>query len=114
MQSIWEDHTEIEFNDKYENVIQTEEIEKEFKEVIAKNKYFESNKFFYGTLSDLMQGKKINADAFTPFADSKTTKEKITLGKVLFSSTSLSKSNNLKSDYLEHLDRGANIYPFLK
>jgi cytochrome c peroxidase len=71
------------------------EIEKEFKEVIAKNKYFESNKFFYGTLSDLMQGKKINADAFTPFADSKTTKEKITLGKVLFSSTSLSKSNNL-------------------
>ena len=31
MQSNWEDHTEIEFNDKYENVIQTDEIDNEFK-----------------------------------------------------------------------------------
>lgn len=38
MQSIWEDHTEIEFNDKYQSIIQIDENNDEFK--ISENKKY--------------------------------------------------------------------------
>jgi cytochrome c peroxidase len=42
-----------------------------------------------------MQGKNLNPDAFSPFAESKSTAEKVALGKVLFNDASLSRSNSL-------------------
>jgi len=70
-------------------------FESEFKTVIEKTPHFKDNKVFYGHLADLMQGKKLNPDAFSPFAESKSTPEKIALGKILFNDVNLSRSNNM-------------------
>lgn len=70
-------------------------FEKEFKTVIEKTPNFTDNKVFYGHLSDLMQGKKLNPDAFSPYAESKSTPEKTALGKLLFNDNSISRSNQM-------------------
>ena len=70
-------------------------FESEFKTVIAKTPNFTENKVFYGHLSDLMQGKKLNPDAFSPFAESKSTPAKTALGKLLFNDYSISRSNQM-------------------
>jgi cytochrome c peroxidase len=70
-------------------------FESEFKTVIEKTPNFIDNKVFYGQLSDLMQGKKLNPDAFSPFAESKSTPEKTALGKILFNDNSISRSNQM-------------------
>lgn len=70
-------------------------FENEFKTVIEKAPNFIDNKVFYGHLSDLMQGKKLNPDAFSPFAESKSTAEKTALGKLLFNDNSISRSNQM-------------------
>lgn len=53
------------------------------------------NKVFAGSLSDLMQGRRFNADAFSPYAESASTPEKIELGKALFQSPMLSRTNQI-------------------
>ena len=70
-------------------------FEKEFKTVIEKTPNFNDNKVFYGQLADLMQGKKLNPDAFSSFADAKSTPEKTELGKILFNDVKLSRNNNV-------------------
>lgn len=70
-------------------------FEEDLKIVLAEAPNFDKNKVFFGTLSDLMQGKKINPDAFSPFSESASTQEKIALGKILFNDVSLSKNNNI-------------------
>jgi cytochrome c peroxidase len=70
-------------------------LEKEFQSVIINTPNFEVNKVFYGHLADLMQGKKLNPDAFSPFEASKSSPEKTALGKALFNDTNLSLNNNL-------------------
>jgi cytochrome c peroxidase len=70
-------------------------FENQFKEIIKATPNYTTNKVFYGTLSDLMQGKNLNADAFSPFAASISSPQKISLGKLLFNDVSLSKSNNM-------------------
>lgn len=50
---------------------------------------------FNGTLSDLMQGKGLNPDAFSPFADSQTNAAKMELGKQFFNDKNLSKNNTI-------------------
>jgi len=50
---------------------------------------------FDGTLADLMQGKGLNPDAFSPYADSHSNPAKIELGKKLFSDVNLSKNNSI-------------------
>jgi cytochrome c peroxidase len=70
-------------------------FESEFKTVIEKTPNFLDNKVFFGHLSDLMQGKKLNPDAFSPFAESKSTPEKTALGKILFNDNSISRSNQM-------------------
>ena len=42
-----------------------------------------------------MQGKKLNPDAFSSFADAKSTPEKTELGKILFNDVKLSRNNNV-------------------
>jgi cytochrome c peroxidase len=73
----------------------SEDLEKEFKSVIDNTPNFTNNKVFYGTLSDLMQGRKYNPDAFSPFSETASSEEKRALGKMLFSDASLSKNNNI-------------------
>ena len=51
---------------------------------------------FDGTLGDLMEGRGFNPDYYSPFAITKTSPEKVSLGKDLFYDTRLS-SNNLIS-----------------
>lgn len=70
-------------------------LEKNFRIVIEKSPSLFEGKVFYGHLADLMQGKNLNPDAFSPFAESKSTAEKVALGKVLFNDASLSRSNSL-------------------
>lgn len=70
-------------------------LEKDFKTVIEKTPHFTDNKVFYGQLADLMQGKKINPDAFSPYAESKSTTQKTVLGKILFNTKNLSKNNTI-------------------
>jgi len=70
-------------------------FEKEFKTVIEKTPNFKDNKVFYGHLADLMQGKKLNPDAFSSFANAKSTPEKTELGKLLFNDVKLSRNNNV-------------------
>jgi cytochrome c peroxidase len=70
-------------------------FEKEFKKVIDKTPNFYDNKVFGGHLADLMQGKKLNPDAFSPFAETKSTPEKTALGKLLFNDVKLSRSNKM-------------------
>ena len=70
-------------------------FESEFKTVIEKAPNFKDNKVFHGNLSNLMQGKKLNPDAFSPFAESISTPQKTDLGKILFNDVNLSRSNNM-------------------
>jgi cytochrome c peroxidase len=70
-------------------------FEKEFKKVIDNTPNFNKNKVFSGHLADLMQGKKLNPDAFSPFAASISTPDKTTLGKILFNDNNLSRSNTI-------------------
>ena len=70
-------------------------FEKEFKKVIDKTPNFYDNKVFSGHLADLMQGKKLNPDAFSPFAETRSTPEKIALGKILFNDAKLSRNNKM-------------------
>lgn len=70
-------------------------FEIEFKTIINSTPNFNDNKVFYGHLSDLMQGKKLNPDAFSPFAESKSNPEKTALGKLLFNNNILSRSNTM-------------------
>lgn len=71
------------------------QLELEFKEVIKNNPLVNTPKVFNGTLSDLMQGKRLNADAFSPYEESKSTPEKSKLGGYLFNNTELSRSNKV-------------------
>lgn len=73
----------------------SEVFEKDFITVIKQTPNFDRNKVFSGQLSDLMQGKKFNPDAFSPFSESKSTSEKTALGKLLFNDVILSRSNNM-------------------
>ena len=66
-----------------------------FKKVIDAMPEFNKNKVFYGSLENLMQGKKLNADAFSPYAETASSPDKVALGKLLFSDVSLSKNNNI-------------------
>ena len=50
------------------------------------------SKPFQGTFADLLQGKGFDPDAYAAFADSRTTPEKIELGRMLFSDKSLSRA----------------------
>lgn len=70
-------------------------FEHQFKTVIEKTPHFKDNKVFYGHLSDLMQGKKLNPDAFSPYAASKSAPEKSALGKILFNDVNLSRNNKM-------------------
>jgi cytochrome c peroxidase len=70
-------------------------FEKDFTSDLANMPDINKNKVFYGTLSNLMQGKKLNPDAFSPFSESASTNEKKELGKILFNDASLSKNNNI-------------------
>jgi cytochrome c peroxidase len=71
------------------------QLELEFKEVIKNNPMVNTPKVFNGTLSDLMQGKRLNADAFSPYEESKSTPEKSKLGGYLFNNKELSRSNKV-------------------
>ncbi len=73
----------------------SESLEQDFREIIQKNPNFNLNKVFYGSLSDLMKGRKFNPDAYAGIAESETSISKIELGKKLFNSTLLSKENNM-------------------
>lgn len=70
-------------------------FEKDFTSDLANMPDINKNKVFYGTLSNLMQGKKLNPDAFSPFSETASTNEKKELGKILFYDASLSKNNNI-------------------
>jgi len=70
-------------------------FENEFQSTINNTPNFKENKVFYGNLADLMQGKTLNPDAFSPYSESKSTSEKTALGKALFSEVSLSRNNNI-------------------
>ena len=70
-------------------------FESEFKKVIDATPNFYKNKVFSGHLADLMQGKKLNPDAFSPFATSISTPEKTALGQLLFNDRNLSRSNTM-------------------
>jgi cytochrome c peroxidase len=72
----------------------SDEMENIFKPYLG-DSFTNENKVFSGTLSNLMQGKGLNPDAFSPFADSKTNAAKVELGKLLFYDVNLSKNNNL-------------------
>lgn len=73
----------------------SESFEKEFQTLLKNNAQFNENKVFYGHLSNLMKGEKLNPDAFSPYADSKSSKPKTELGKLLFADHSLSRSNTM-------------------
>ncbi|HAI84419.1 MAG TPA: cytochrome-c peroxidase [Chitinophagaceae bacterium] len=66
-----------------------------FEKSIEQSPNFYTNKVFAGTLAELMQGKKLNPDAFSPFEASVSTPAKIKLGEQLFYNTALSKSNTI-------------------
>ncbi len=70
-------------------------LEQDFLPEISKQSNFYENKVFSGHLADLMQGKRLNPDAFLPFSSTKSSPEKIELGRKLFSDTSLSKNNSM-------------------
>lgn len=70
-------------------------FEQDFLKEIQSQPNFHENKVFSGHLADLMQGKKLNPDAFLPFATTKSSVQKVELGKMLFSDVSLSKNNSM-------------------
>ncbi|MFM8738591.1 MAG: cytochrome-c peroxidase, partial [Cytophagales bacterium] len=67
-------------------------FEKDFRSVIDATPHFKDGKVFASHLADLMQGKSLNPDAFSSFAQSRSTPEKVVLGQILFSDQALSKS----------------------
>jgi cytochrome c peroxidase len=69
--------------------------EDDFKTVIAASSNLTQGKVFYGTLENLMQGKKLNPDAFSPYSETASTPQKVALGKLLFNDVSLSKNNTI-------------------
>jgi cytochrome c peroxidase len=69
--------------------------ENSLKKSISVSPELSGGKVFAGHLADLMQGKKYNPDAFSPYADAASTPQKIALGKKLFYETSLSRSKNM-------------------
>jgi cytochrome c peroxidase len=69
--------------------------ENSLKKSISVTPELSGGKVFAGHLADLMQGKKYNPDAFSPYADAASTPQKIALGKKLFYETSLSRSKNM-------------------
>lgn len=50
---------------------------------------------FTGTFSDLMKGRGFDPDAYAGFAESKSTREKVELGRILFSDKSLSRATTM-------------------
>lgn len=60
---------------------------------------------FDGTLADLMQGKGLNSDAFSPYADSQSSPEKIELGKKLFNDANLSKKGTVSCASCHHSEK---------
>ena len=60
---------------------------------------------FDGTLADLMQGKGLNSDAFSPYADSHSNPDKIKLGEKLFSDVNLSKKNTISCATCHNADK---------
>jgi cytochrome c peroxidase len=69
--------------------------ENSLKKLISVSPELSGGKVFAGHLADLMQGKKYNPDAFSPYADAASSPQKIALGKKLFYETSLSRSKNM-------------------
>ncbi|MFM8743723.1 MAG: cytochrome-c peroxidase, partial [Cytophagales bacterium] len=67
-------------------------LSEDFQVTIDATPNFKDGKVFFGNLADLMQGKSLNPDAFSSFADSRSTPEKVVLGQILFSDQALSKS----------------------
>jgi len=53
------------------------------------------SKPFDGTFSDLLKGKGFDPDAYAGFADSRTTPEKVELGRILFADNSLSRTSSM-------------------
>ena len=80
-------------------------LEEDFKSIIANTPNFEKNKVFYGHLADLMQGKKLNPDAYSPYAETRSTPEKIALGKLLFNEVALSRSNKMSCATCHNADK---------
>jgi len=70
-------------------------LEEDFQTVIDATPHFKDGKVFFGHLADLMQGKNLNPDAFSSFAESSTTPEKVALGELLFNEKTLSRSGSL-------------------
>lgn len=60
---------------------------------------------FSGTLSDLMQGKGLNPDAFSPYGNSVSSVPKIALGKRLFNDTHLSKNSTISCATCHNADK---------
>lgn len=79
------------------------ELEIAFKDYLKDSP--KDTKPFNGTLSDLMQGKGLNPDAFSPFADSKTNPAKIELGKQFFNDKNLSKKNTISCASCHNADK---------
>ncbi len=79
--------------------------EEDFETVLTSIPDFSKNKVFYGHLENLMQGKKLNPDAFSPFSESATTPQKVFLGKLLFNNSSLSKNNNISCATCHHSNK---------
>jgi len=76
--------------------------------VVFKNYLKESPqtiKPFDGTLADLMQGKGLNPDAFSPYFESHSNPEKIELGKKLFNDTNLSKNRTISCASCHNADK---------
>ncbi|MFM8834788.1 MAG: hypothetical protein ACKOEV_14345 [Cytophagales bacterium] len=55
-------------------------FEKDFRSVIDATPHFKDGKVFASHLADLMQGKSLNPDAFSSFAQSRSTPEKVGFG----------------------------------
>ena len=60
---------------------------------------------FSGTLSDLMQGKGLNPDAYSPYASSASSTSKIALGKRLFNDANLSKNSTISCATCHNADK---------
>ena len=79
------------------------ELENAFKEFIKDSP--NGIQPFKGTLSDLMQGKGLSPDAFSPFADSKSNPAKTILGKKFFNDKNLSKNNTISCASCHNADK---------
>jgi cytochrome c peroxidase len=70
-------------------------LSEDFQVTIDATPNFKDGKVFFGNLADLMQGKSLNPDAFSAFADSKSSPEKVALGELLFNDNTLSRSGTM-------------------